>query len=162
MPFAAFGSIAGCDRLKDGNVMSIYTARAKRAPDTEQQPEQTRGARPDPAPAGAVPFATPVQVPTRLRKATPIESLLPASVLWLKSLPPEVQPNALIAKYGRIVNLLAQQWNDYNACSAYFDDLLVGRRGNRRGFPPEVHQDLRKLREHFQRVRLKSGGLTVL
>jgi hypothetical protein len=36
--------------------------------------------------------------------------------------------------------------------------LFTDRRGTRRGFPPDVHRDLRKLFEHYQRLRLTNGG----
>jgi hypothetical protein len=41
------------------------------------------------------------------------------------------------------------QWNDRIACPAYFDELLVDRRGGRQGFPPAVRRDLLKLRDYW-------------
>jgi hypothetical protein len=93
-----------------------------------------------------------------LRKAHPVEYMLPATVKWFDALPPEVRPVALAAEYGRIANLLAQQWNDDNACRAYFDELLTGRRGKRRGFPVNVRRELWVLREYYQRLRLTTDG----
>ena len=93
-----------------------------------------------------------------LRKARPVEYMLPATVKWFEGLPPEVRPVALSAQYARIANLLAQQWNDDNACGAYFDELLTGRRGKRRGFPVHVRRELWVLREHYQRTRLNTDG----
>ena len=87
----------------------------------------------------------------RLRKADPVNYLLPTSLIWLKSLPEEARPIALATRYARIVNALAQQWSDPPACSAYFDALLVDRRGNRQGFPPAVQADIRILLEYFVR-----------
>ena len=87
----------------------------------------------------------------RLRKADPINYLLPTSLIWLKSLPEEARPIALATRYARIVNTLAQHWNDHPACGAYFDALLVDRRGNRQGFPPAVLADIRILLEYFIR-----------
>jgi len=91
----------------------------------------------------------PVQDPVGLRKADPVNYLLPASNLWLASLPREVRPLALVTKYPRIVNLLAQDWNDHEACAAYFGHLLVDHRGNRQGFPFAVKSDIRILQEYF-------------
>ena len=86
---------------------------------------------------------------TGLRKADPANYLLPASNRWLKSLPQEVRPIALATKYARIVNLLAQHWDDHDASSTFFDHLLSDRRGNRQGFPVAVKSDIRILQEYF-------------
>jgi hypothetical protein len=88
--------------------------------------------------------------------------MLPATVKWFESLPPQVRPVVLAAQYGRIANLLAQQWNDDNACRAYFDELLKGRRGKRRGFPVNVRRELWVLREFYQRTRLTDGHLAIV
>ena len=66
---------------------------------------------------------------------------MPLSVKWLKGLPREVRPLALATKYARIINLLAQHWNDHDACCAYLRTFLADRRGGRRGFRPEVRSD---------------------
>jgi hypothetical protein len=89
----------------------------------------------------------------RLRKADPANYLFPTSLKWLKSLPEEARPVALATRYARIVNNLAHQWNDHDACGAYFDALLVDRRGGRQGFPPAVQADIRILLEYFLRSR---------
>ena len=86
----------------------------------------------------------------RLRKAQPLERLVPASVTWLADLPADVRPVALAAKYPRIVNLIAQQWHDCNACSAYLDDLLAGRRAERRGFPRDMRWEIWTLRKFIR------------
>jgi hypothetical protein len=136
--------------------MSFYHARSKRPPDAEAEVNVRNGAVP--APATTLPFAPPPQNCVQLRKARPVEHLLPASVKWLESLPHDVWPVALVNKYPRIVNLIAQQWNDYDSCCAYFGVLFTDRRGTRRGFPADVHRELRKLFEHYQRLRLAAGG----
>ena len=72
----------------------------------------------------------------RLRRAKPIDHLLPLSVKWLRSLPEEVRPTALPNRYPRIANVLALDWSKPAICRRYFDELLVDhRRGDRRGFP---------------------------
>lgn len=95
---------------------------------------------------------------TQLRKTRPVDYLLPASLRWFKSLPQEVRPVALARRYARIVNLVAQQWNDYDACRGYFDELLNDRRGNRQGFPADAESDLRRLLDYFVRLRLAADG----
>ena len=93
-----------------------------------------------------------------LRKADPVNYLLPASNRWFMSLPREVRPLALATKYPRIANLLAQHWNDHDACAAFFGHLLVDHRGNRQGFPVAVKSDVRILQEYF-RHSVTSGEL---
>jgi hypothetical protein len=138
--------------------MSIYQARNKRAADAGKHPAHSSGPRHELTLEGVSPPSPPAQNLSQLRKATPVEYLLPSSVKWFEGLPAEVRPVALATHYARIVNLLAQQWNDEKACSAYFDELLKGRRANRQGFPVNVRRELWTLREHFMRVRLKAGG----
>jgi len=94
----------------------------------------------------------------RLRKAQPLERLVPASVIWLADLPLDVRPVGLAAKYPRIVNLIAQQWHDYKACCAYLDELLTGRRAERRGFPIDVRWEIWALRK-FIRERASASTL---
>jgi hypothetical protein len=91
----------------------------------------------------------------RYRKTKPIDRLLPISDRWLDRLPLDMYPSALATQYPRIVNLIALQWSDSHACCAYFDELLVDRRGARQGFPLGVRRDLLRLRDHWCiRVRM--------
>ena len=86
---------------------------------------------------------------SHLRKAQPVENLLPTSENWIDLLPPEAFPGALATHYPRIVNIIAMLWNDRVRCSAYFDELFIDRRGGRQGFPDVVQRDLSKLRHHW-------------
>ena len=92
----------------------------------------------------------PAQKVAGLRKADPVNYLLPATNRWVNSLPCEVRPIALATKYPRIVNLLAQHWNDHDACATYFGHLLFDDRGNRQGFPVAVKCDIKILQEYFR------------
>ena len=83
------------------------------------------------------------------RKARPVEHILPATARWLRLLPPDVYPGALVAQYPRIVNLIAMQWNDREACPAFFNTLLVDKRGGRKGFSDAVKGDLLKLFDYW-------------
>jgi hypothetical protein len=143
--------------------MSIYNTRTKPTPDAEPQPSRPI------APKGCAALeivetsGPPAPSLARLRKATPVDYVLPASRSWLAGLPAAVRPVVLARKYARIVNLIAQQWGDYNACDVYFDELLKSRRGKRAGFPADVHREIRSLRAHFQRehyqqLRQAAGG----
>ena len=127
--------------------MSIYNSRRDRALDNDPAWERIML-------AGSSarlhsPAVEPTQSGARLRKANPVDYLLPVSINWLKSLPREVRPIALAIKYARVVNLLVRQWDDHDACSAYFRTLLADRRGGRRGFPADVQADIRMLQEYY-------------
>jgi hypothetical protein len=86
---------------------------------------------------------------TKVRKAHPAQTLLPASVQWLEALPQDVRPDALASAHPRIVNMLARLWPNAQALTDYMSDLLVDRRGGRKGFPIEVLADLNRLRSYW-------------
>jgi hypothetical protein len=137
--------------------MSIYHARRKQSAGAGKL-DSTPAASDALELVGAKPEAPPPQNMAWLRRARPVEYMLPATIKWYESLPLEVRPMALGMQYARIANLLAQQWNDDKACRAYFEDLLMGRRSKRRGFPPNVRRELWLLREYYQRTRMKTDG----
>ncbi|MEP7183463.1 MAG: hypothetical protein ABI886_14885 [Betaproteobacteria bacterium] len=87
--------------------------------------------------------------PRGWRRARPINQALPATLKWVESLPPEIKPLAVLRDYPRIANALARIWNDAVGVANYLDSLLVDRRGGRRGFPGDVHNELLCLREYF-------------
>lgn len=72
---------------------------------------------------------------------------------WIESLPPDERPTALAAQYPRIANRIALCWGDPALTAQLFDQLLVDRRGSRRGFPPAVRSELLALRDHAARRR---------
>ena len=86
---------------------------------------------------------------TRQRRAQPVAFLLPSTQKWLEGLPRRVQPHVLCDYYPRIANSLAAMWQDTESLRTYFDGLLVDRRGSRKGFPPDVLNDLRVLRYYL-------------
>ena len=99
--------------------------------------------KPDPKPDSTPPAGP---VPSHLRKAQPANVLLPRTAAWIASLPPAARPYALAKQYARIANVFAAIWDSPAECRRYFDDLLVDRRGGRKGFPAEVLGDLFNLR----------------
>ena len=129
--------------------MSIYQSRFRRPVNDDGVNRRVlRGGAPGPVclpPAGQ----DTAQDWSRLRKATPVNYMLPMSFQWLRSLPKDVRPMALVTQYPRIANLLALQWSKPVACRAYFDELLVDHRGNRKGFPPDVRRNLQTLRDYY-------------
>jgi len=82
------------------------------------------------------------------RRQQPLNQQLPATAKWVATLPTEVQPLALLQSFPRIANALARLWQDDSALTLYLDELLVDRRGGRRGFPPEIQNELLTLRAY--------------
>ena len=96
------------------------------------------------------PLDSPVSIDfTRQRRAQPVAFLLPSTQKWLEALPRRVQPHVLCDYYPRIANSLAAMWGDAEGLRTYFDGLFVDRRGSRKGFPPDVLNDLRVLRYYL-------------
>ena len=126
--------------------MSIYSSRSKRPIRVNIKRPIAAAAAPGlVAPEGTLPAPA---LHLR-RKAKPTDALLPLSLEWLTSLPPDVRPLALATKYPRIVNRIAVAWAEPSTCRANFDDLVYDNRGDRQGFPPDVHRDLLALREYY-------------
>lgn len=117
-----------------GSAVSIYKGWK---PHHAYRPEPLQESNNAPAPA--------LSAALHLRKAKPIDTLLPRTAAWIASLPPHCRPKAMKAQYARILNRLAAVWNSPEECRAYFDDLLIDRRGGRMGFPVHVLRDLQCL-----------------
>ena len=125
--------------------MSIYRKIAKEAPSDVTTTTVTRQfKRPE---ASATGSEDPEK--SKKRKAAPMDAPLPRTFTWIAKLPREVQPIELMRSYARIANVMATIWNEPDAMSEYFDELLVDRRGNRKGFPPDVTGELLKLRAYY-------------
>jgi hypothetical protein len=86
---------------------------------------------------------------TSRRKETPAEVLFPIAVRWIETLPLEMRPKALSVAFPRIANMLAMLSSRPDAMMRYLNDLLIDRRGGRRGFPPDVVRELRGLTAHY-------------
>ena len=84
----------------------------------------------------------------KFRKAQPANIVLPATTRWANALPRGLDPQALLRQFPRIANRIANAWDDASAMRLIFDDLLVSRRPKRTGFPPEVANELLRLRAH--------------
>ena len=77
------------------------------------------------------------------------EPLLDITRVWLASLPQDVRPINLAEQFPRVANRLRFLWRQVARCEVYLDDLFVDRRGDRKGFPPRVSQELTALREYY-------------
>lgn len=72
--------------------------------------------------------------------------LSPLAKAWCDSLSHDHRPTQLCTLYPRVANRLALCWNDPALVSRVLDDLVLGRRRRRTGFPPAVSQELMRLR----------------
>jgi hypothetical protein len=70
--------------------------------------------------------------------------------LWMLRLPPKLRPVALAEAFPRVANRLARDWSDNFMLDVCFEDLLIDRRGGRRGFPKPVLREIQRL-HHFNR-----------
>jgi hypothetical protein len=86
------------------------------------------------------------------RRPQPAETLAPETVRWLAGLPGDVRPRQLPIEYVRIANAIARAWPDPRASLQYFDELLIDRRGGRRGFSFNVALELAGLKDHYETV----------
>ena len=66
---------------------------------------------------------------------------------WIVALPEAARPKRLADGNPRIANALAECWDDAARANAYIDDLLIDRRGGRRGLPAEVKEELQTLQQ---------------
>ena len=84
-----------------------------------------------------------------LRKSNPAENATPRSRLWFASLPHPVRPTGLLKQFPRVVNRVAEAWDNPAVFGELSTDLLYDFRGNRAGFPGEIVRELRTLREYY-------------
>ncbi len=80
------------------------------------------------------------------------ESLAPETIAWLASLPFTVRPRELPVQFTRIANALGRAWAEPLRCMRYLDDLLLDRRGNRRGFPLAIALEIVSIKNYFETV----------
>jgi hypothetical protein len=92
------------------------------------------------------------------RTATPSEPLSDAAAAWIAELPPSVQPRQLALRYARLANRLCETWTTPARCERLLDDLMIDRRGGRRGFPLALANELAALREYYFRMHHTSGS----
>ena len=84
-----------------------------------------------------------------VRKARPVNVLLPATKRWLAMLAPDVQPQALATQFPRLANRIAADWESPEMCRVFLHLLLVDQRGNRQGFPEDVARDILGLKSFY-------------
>ena len=67
-------------------------------------------------------------------------------------LPESVRPKQLSLRYARVANRLCKAWSEPAKFDRLLDDLMIDRRGTRKGFPLQVATELATLRDHFYKV----------
>jgi hypothetical protein len=131
-----------------GYFMSVYRI-FDRLPSSDMYALRAKRETPAPSQATSPHGALPKEDYKSFRKAAPAGEPLPRTLEWIASLPPNVQPTALLRHYARIANVIAAVWRDPKSLRSYMDCLFTGDRGNRQGFPPDVLHELLELREYY-------------
>ncbi len=79
------------------------------------------------------------------------ETLDLEATAWISAMPASVQPRQLALRYARLVNRLCQAWKEPVKCERLLDELMMDRRGGRKGFPLQIANELATLRDyHFK------------
>ena len=117
------------------HLFKLFRSTPKPAPAAPERPERRRH------------LLTGAAARTALAPADQV--LSSAAQAWLQGLTPGMRPHALASLFPRIVNRLALVWPDPVLTLHYFDSLMIDRRGDRKGFPPAVMQELIDLRAHY-------------
>lgn len=61
-------------------------------------------------------------------------------------------PHRLAAGFPHVMQKLEEYWNDSDALTEYFSELMVSKRPGRRGFPPEVGAEILSLSLAYDRI----------
>jgi hypothetical protein len=89
------------------------------------------------------------------RSAAPAQEVLSsAAAAWLRSLPPTLRPMHLCNAFPRVANRIALAWGDPDLADGVFNELLLDRRGNRKGFPPAVASEILRLHAYHEQRSL--------
>lgn len=83
------------------------------------------------------------------RAAQAAEPLSDEASAWLAELPESVRPRQLALRYARLANRLCKTWKEPLKCERLLDDLMMDRRGGRKGFPLQVANELATLRDYY-------------
>jgi hypothetical protein len=86
------------------------------------------------------------------RSQTLAEPLSDETNAWMAELPEAVRPRQLSLRYARLANRLCKAWSEPAKFDRLLDDLMIDRRGTRKGFPLQVANELASLRDHFNKV----------
>lgn len=62
-------------------------------------------------------------------------------------------PHRLAARFPHIIQGMAERWNNTEAMEAYFNELMIPNRPNRRGFPEEIAREILSLSTAYDAIR---------
>jgi len=71
------------------------------------------------------------------------------TIKWLVTLPAGIRPVATGRLYARIVNRISDLWSQCEYTRLHFQSLLIDRRKDRKGFPPDVKAELEALQNYY-------------
>ena len=71
--------------------------------------------------------------------------LLSATHLWLRQIPSSLLPKHMCRHHPHLVNRFADCWGDKERLQALIDDLLIDKRGDRKGFSARVRGEIEQL-----------------
>lgn len=74
--------------------------------------------------------------------------LLSSAHHWLRLVPRSLMPIQLCRHHPRLANRLAQTWHDAVVADAFLRELMVDRRGDRRGFAPRVVAEIARIQRY--------------
>lgn len=93
-------------------------------------------------------FGDTIDSPFRRKPQVPRDRVLSSAAwAWLEALPSEVRPRELAVQFPHVANRMAILWPDDRDTLEYLHSLMVDDRGDRRGFPMEVVEELAALRD---------------
>jgi len=97
--------------------------------------------------------APPVGDPTLLRAPPRSRDKVVESEthLWIHSIPSSLHPKQLCRAHPHLVNRLAACWGDAAGVAAFMDDVLIDKRGNRKGVSDRVRTELVRLKKHHDK-----------
>ena len=98
-------------------------------------------------------FSRPVLIrdwtPYRKNRHLQEEQVAPATLAWLGGIAEKVRPAALLRRFPRIANKIADLWGDPVICERYLNGLMIDQRGDRQGFPSEVAVEIATLKNYL-------------
>ncbi|MEP6874154.1 MAG: hypothetical protein ABI887_07285 [Burkholderiales bacterium] len=77
--------------------------------------------------------------------------------VWLRSIPTPSHPKQLCLHHPHLANRLARAWDDDLLVQRFMDDVLIDKRGHRRGLSERVRLELHRL-ERFHATRTYTGA----
>lgn len=76
--------------------------------------------------------------------------------VWIHSIPSSLHPKQLCRSHPHLANRLAACWGDATRVAAFMDDVLIDKRGNRKGVSERVRNELVRLKRHHDKCARSS------